>query len=102
MRDEYDGPVLSCVMHYMQKRLSVGEVAYLEDSCFEGAGPTGARITWIGFAVSSALQAALILALGDEDAYGFHTRDPFPYGGAGGREPLIAEETGLRPPLSSV
>eukprot|EP00884_Botryococcus_braunii_P017365 jgi/Botrbrau1/4311/Bobra.0232s0003.1 len=57
-----------------------------------------ARVTWIGFAVSSALQAALILALGDEDAYAY---DPYPYG-VGVREPLVAEDVGLRAPLSTV
>lgn len=60
----------------------------------------GARITWIGFALSSALQAALIFALGDEDAYGM--RSSFPYGPGGVREPLVSEEAGLRAPLSNV
>lgn len=60
---------------------------------------TGARITWIGFAVSAALQAALIVALGDEDAYGV---SEYPYGGVGVREPLVEEETRLRAPLSTV
>lgn len=65
-------------------------------------GVAGARITWIGFAVSSALQAALILALGDEDAYGLSSGYPYPYGGLGAREPLVAEEAGLRQPMTTV
>ncbi len=69
--------------------------------CLDGliCGHAGARITWIAFALSSALQAALIFALGDDDAYG--VRSSFPYGPGGVREPLVNEEVGLRAPLSS-